>query len=449
MPFIGIFTAFTIFTVLASRADANIFYTSSNYTNGSAGVITGDGGNFTVLGKLVSNLGLDASGFTFTDHDGKQRAMIREYTYGPNDSVYVWDPANWLSPLVNTKSWGSNIHAVASDGRQYLYLTTYESYKDGSFSQDTGEVVRIDMKNNYEPDKRYRYEAFTGGAGYESSPHGEAIFCANGKVYVLFAVSYNGVTKYEPSEIIEFDANLNALRKAKLDDGKGNTGRNAGGMAYHDGKLYVSCMGGYQGPDSWGDIWEVDISDMAADAMPVRRVLAGADIPDGSTAVGMYGVQFAPDGAAYILTGSYDSAYNFRARLFRTTASDLSAGGADKLTLIKAYSRGDGRAGYSWQILYDDPSGTLWWMTGRALEAYSGDGEYLRSFTPNELGDNIYSFSLLNGISPEDIGADPGEGGAYAGENGARYSYGAGSCDTGAGALFALLMTAVVTCRRR
>jgi hypothetical protein len=164
----------------------------------------------------------------------------------------------------------------------------------------------------------------------------------------------------------------------------------------------------------------------------------------------MYGVQFASDGTAYILTGSYDSAYNFRARLFKTTAGDLSAGNADKFTLIKAYSKGDDRAGYSWQILYDEPSETLWWMTGRALEAYGKGGEYLRAFTPNELGDNIYSFSLMNGISPEDIGGEPSEGGASSGESGARYSYGPGNCDSGAGALLAVIMAAaVIKCRRR
>jgi hypothetical protein len=62
-------------------------------------------------------------------------------------------------------------------------------------------------------------------------------------------------------------------------------------MACYGGKLYVACMGGFQGPDCWGDIWEVDMA-----AMTARRVLDGHDIPynlgGGQTAaVGMYGIQ--------------------------------------------------------------------------------------------------------------------------------------------------------------
>jgi hypothetical protein len=72
--------------------------------------------------------------------------MIREYLYGPNDTVYVWDPSDFRRPVFNAKTWGSNVHAAAASG-QYLYITTYESYKDGSGAQDTGEVVRIDMQD--------------------------------------------------------------------------------------------------------------------------------------------------------------------------------------------------------------------------------------------------------------------------------------------------------------
>ncbi|MDR3355358.1 MAG: hypothetical protein LBO21_09980, partial [Synergistaceae bacterium] len=163
-------------------AGADVFYAASNYSTGSAGVITASGGSFSVHRDVVSNFGVDAWGFTFRDADGSERAMIREYQYGPNDTVYVWNPGDWKTPIINTKAWGSNIHAAAASGR-YLYVTTYESYKNGSTAQDTGEVVRIDMKNGYAPDKRYQYGVFTGDAGFASSPHGESLHIENGKIY--------------------------------------------------------------------------------------------------------------------------------------------------------------------------------------------------------------------------------------------------------------------------
>jgi hypothetical protein len=75
-------------------ASADVFYAASNYVNGSAGIIAADGGSFTVCPDAAANFGMDAAGFTFRDHDGAERAMMREYQYGPNDTVYVWDPAD-------------------------------------------------------------------------------------------------------------------------------------------------------------------------------------------------------------------------------------------------------------------------------------------------------------------------------------------------------------------
>jgi hypothetical protein len=426
---IGVLVVSTIGFV--SRAEADIFYAVSNYSNGSAGVIAKNGGDYSVYKNLVSNFGLDAWGFTFRDHNGAERAMIREYNYGPNDGVYVYDPTDWKNPVFNGSDWGSNIHAVASNGR-YLYLATYESYKGSSSGQDTGEVVRIDMSGGYAADKRYQYQAFTGDAGFESSPHGEAIEILGGKIYVLFGVSYNGVSQYEPSEIVEFDAELNKLRSVKLRNSSGKTGKNAVRMAVYGGKLYVACMGGYQGPDSWGDLWEVDPESMTA-----SQVLDGLDIPhelpDGTTAaVGIYGVQFASDGTAFILAGSYSASNKFRARLFITTASALSNGQAGEAVLTFST-----KGGFSWEILWDEKESTLWCMGGTELQAIDKNGAVIRTFTPSELGDNIYSFSLLDNYTGG--GSDNG-GGGNSGSNGG----GGGGCDSGAAWLFAALVLGCV-----
>jgi hypothetical protein len=394
--------AFAVLTGFIARADADIFYTveTTEYATGSAGVITKSGSAFSVRKNVVTNLPGDSWGFTFKDHNGDLRAMVREYNYGPNDGVYVWNPSDWSKPVINRSDWGSNFHAVSANG-QYLYLTTYESYAGGGGNEDTGEVVRVDMKNGYVRDAYHHYERFTSDAGNVLSPHAEGVYASGGKIYVLYAMPYNGVYEYEASEIVEYDSNLNVLSKVQLKNSSGAVGKNAAHMAYYGGKLYVVCMGGYQGPESWGDIWEVDISNMTA-----RQVLDGQDIPyemsDGTTAaVGMYGIQFASDGTAFILTGSYSASNTFRARLFVTTASNLS--NVNEGNVVVKFGA---KSGYSWDILWDESASTLWCMAGTELQARAKNGGLIRTFTPSELGDNIYSISLLNGgstpVDPDD-----------------------------------------------
>jgi hypothetical protein len=404
--FVGFLAFLSVFVCLSAAfpgsAGADIFYAVSNYENGSAGTLAKNGGSFTVSKDVAANFGVDAWGFTFKDHNGAERAMIREYHYGANDTVYVWDPSNWNRPIINTNSWGTNFHAAAPSG-QYLYLATYESYGAGSSSaEDTGEVVRVDMKNGYARDRAYHYERFTSESGSRLSPHAEGLYASGGRIYALFAMAYNGVNEYEASEIVEFDSELNVLRKVQLKNSSGKTGKNAAHMTYYGGKLYVVCMGGYQGPMSWGDVWEVDISNMTA-----RQALDGRSIPyempDGTTAaVGMYGVQFASDGTAYLLTGSYDKDYKFRARLFVTTAGKLSNGDAGSVAV-----KFGTKAGYSWDILWDEQDSVLWCMAGTELQARDKNGGILRTFTPDELGDNIYSAALLNGSGTADTPDTP------------------------------------------
>jgi Synergist-CTERM protein sorting domain-containing protein len=258
-------------------------------------------------------------------------------------------------------------------------------------------------------------------------------------VYVLFAISYNGVDEYDPSEIVEFDLELNYKRTFKLEDtgNNGVAGKNPARMAYYNGKLYVACMGGFQGPNSWGDIWEVDLA--AASPAAPKRVLDGHAIPHdlgGGTyaAVGMYGIQFASDGTAYILTGSYDSGYTFRARLFVTTAADLAAGNVtNNNNVVATYTTFDG---HSWDILYDEEESMLWCMAGKTLQARSKDGKTLvKSFKPIDLGDDIYSISLLSDGSVLSSGGGGGGGG--------------GGCDAGFTSAALLMLALGLMLRRR
>ncbi|MDR1472795.1 MAG: hypothetical protein LBS75_09750 [Synergistaceae bacterium] len=383
--------AVSLFLLLlpAVTASADIFYAASNYSSGLAGTVVRQGSLFTVYDKPYAGLNGDAAGFTFRDHNGESRAFTRERVAGKDDTVRVFDPADLSKPITTSPSWrAANIHAAASIG-DYLYVTTYESYADSAV-ENTGKVVRIDMADGYKADKGYHYER-QGSV----NPHGEALHIEGDesgyKVYALFGLSTSLALKYEPTEIVEFDEELNVLRKAKLESGA-KKGLNAMRMAYRGGKLYVACMGGYQGPDSWGDVWEVDLKTMTP-----RQVLDGKSLTykvnGQDVAIGMYGVQFAPDGTAYLLTGSYSADYNFRGRLYVTTAAALAKGNAG--VLRAEYSAKEGYSGFSWDILYDRGSGVLWCMVGKSLEARNPDGSLIKKLTPGALGDNIYSIAEI------------------------------------------------------
>jgi hypothetical protein len=158
--------------------------------------------------------------------------------------------------------------------------------------------------------------------------------------------------------------------------------------------------------------------------MTAKRVLDGHDIPysvNGEPVnVGMYGIQFAQDGTAFLLAGSFSGDYVFRARLFVTTASRLSQGNVGPAAAGYTGKRGD-----SWDILWDELDAALWCMTGTSLEARAKDGSLLREFSARELGDNIYSISLLDGYSGS---GDDGDSGGSAGSGG-----GGGGCSGGPG----------------
>ncbi len=432
--------------LFSAPASADVFYAVSNYSTGSAGNITKNAGGFSVKANLVNNLGRDAWGFSFRDAGGNERAMVREYRYGPNDTVYIWDPANWKTPIVNESNFGSNIHAVTSHG-QYLFAVTYEGYFNGMSYQDSGEILRIDTANGYKADKRWQYEMFTNSLGATCSPHGEAVVVYNGKVYALFAISYYGVSQYEESELIEFEMDLTPTgRKAKV-------GKNALRMAEYGGKVYVAAIGGYQGPMTSGNICEVDLATMTS-----KEIINCADSmqnPSKPGAVSGYGISFAKDGTAYIMVGSYsgsadgnmggnDKYTGFNGRIFVTTAEALSKIGDPGEVAASYYD-----SGFSWDIVFDEKDSTLWCMVGKALEARDKNGALLRRFEPAELGDNIYSVAVMDDLENSGGGDDDG------GDDGNGDSSSGGGCDSDAGygfvcvLLFSFCLTRVMRAQGR
>ena len=102
-----------VFGLFCQGAFADVFYTTSNHSTGSVGLLDRGKDVWTVNKNLLTNLAGDSYAYGFNDPDGRSRAFVREYSYGPNDNVMGFDPHNWGAPLFETKEWGSNIHAAA------------------------------------------------------------------------------------------------------------------------------------------------------------------------------------------------------------------------------------------------------------------------------------------------------------------------------------------------
>lgn len=86
-----------------------------------------------------------------------------------------------------------------------------------------------------------------------------------------------------------------------------------------------------------------------------------------------------------------------------STENKLAAGNVGLEDVVEDITTG----GYSWGVLYDDAADTLWCLVGQSLQARAKDGKLIRSFTPLDLGDNVYSISLFNETTIMIEGAAP------------------------------------------
>lgn len=422
----GVFAALIMIAVSAVVASADVFYTVSNYSTGSAGMITGTGAGAKITKDVITNLGRDAFGFSFKRADGAPMCMVREYNYGPNDGIYIYERTGdaKLKLVKNTTGWTPNIHGAASSGK-YLYLASYEQKESDS---SAGEIVRVDM-DTWAVDVRKPRETQTVN-GHVCTPHGEGILEYGGNIYAIWGMSYNGVKEYEAGEVWKMTKDLDLVSGAnKAPVGK-NVGNLSGGSStIYGGKLYVGAIGGYQGPGTWGTIHAVDL-----DTMESQPVLDGKDVKDWSAVAedgagcGVYGIAIAGDGTMFMLLGGYGpKQQTFYAVLYRLRVEDL--GDQSKWKTVETFRD----AGYTWSAEWDDDSQCLWLCSGRSLQMYDKDGTKIKTFPPSQLGDNIYSISVVGRVA---TGPAPTPVPDVGGE-----SSGGGGCETGA---FAMAMAAVL-----
>ncbi|MDL2264682.1 hypothetical protein LJC31_08535, partial [Synergistaceae bacterium OttesenSCG-928-I11] len=239
------------------------------------------------------------------------------------------------------------------------------------------------------PHEWRRYASSARGADDRTQyvPHAEEVVAAGDKIYGLYTLRGGDYPNfsYKAAEIVEFDAELNKTRSVKLEGASGNAGKNAEKMAYHDGKLYVACMGGAQVTGTWGSVWEVNTADMTARRLLDAKTLSAfADAPDAL----VHSIAVAKDGTAYLLVIAYMEDYSATAKLYVTDVTKLSngdAGTAHDLTGV----------GYSWGLAYGEEAQTLWCMTGSELQARDKSGALVKTFTPQDLGNNIGSIAPL------------------------------------------------------
>jgi hypothetical protein len=78
-------------------------------------------------------------------------------------------------------------------------------------------------------------------------------------------------------------------------------------------------------------------------------------------------------------------------------------------------------------------------MTGQYMDAWSKSGALTRTYSPNDLGDNIYSISILNELN--DVPPGNGNGGGSGG--------GGGGCNAGLGFAGLAAMTGLIIRARR
>jgi len=163
----------SIYSISPLDGRTGLIYTTSNYVTGSIGRITKTGSRYTVQKDLAAGFGGDSKVFAFNNHNGNPRVFLREYNYGTNDTVFIYNHGDYSKPIENASNWASNINAVAAL-ENFLYLGTYESYESGNPDQLSGKLVRIDMLTWDEPkeelpgDDKPPVKKSSGGGGCSS-----------------------------------------------------------------------------------------------------------------------------------------------------------------------------------------------------------------------------------------------------------------------------------------
>lgn len=227
-------------------------------------------------------------------------------------------------------------------------------------------------------------------------PHAERIVRLGDKLYGL--VAYRAGAKYSASRVIELDASLEPARSVDLIDGT-EVGMNANDMIVYDGKLYVTCIGGWQTVDgTQGSVWEVDASGAA---MSARMIADTATHPyfKSLTNAQIYGISAAPDGTFFIpiQTSGYrtpgdSSTYYATGKIMIANVASLSADRS-----LGNVSIDLGAVDYPFAAMWQEDQGVLWVDHSGTLKGFTKAGAPIAGATVSErsLGARLYEFAPL------------------------------------------------------
>jgi hypothetical protein len=363
--------AFAALALFAADAGAHLAYTWSenNNTLGGTGVVKNAS---EILPDVVVGFGSDIYVFSFKDHNGEWRLLYADETNSSkDDSVFIYDPDDFVHPLRNAASWGTSTHGVASDPNSgYLYLMTYATKNNGG----PGGITMVDTRTGYTFIKTVPAVSKIAGDSY----YGEAVAVMNGKVYGLYSCRTTGNNfDYDNSIVVEYNPDLTNPREIALIDGVAEA-KNTTYMTVHGGSLYIAAMGGYFGPGTLrGGVWKVTPKG-SGPSDTVEKLLDVGDLtteyPSGINATaGINGLEIASNGDMYVMTTTFSSETGTgNPILWKTKVSDPKWTG-NKVAGFK----GGGNGFLGQAILLDESENILW---SPSFARFAGDTDALYAY---------------------------------------------------------------------
>ena len=208
----------------AVEADSAV-YATSDFTTGRLGVAAGDA--LTQVGTVAGDPGL----LVFRKN-GAEKVLYREpVNYGAGeDTVTVFDPANWSAPEANLRM-GHNICGAVASG-QHLFCANY--YNDGTSSF----LTKHDMNDQYKLVASLDLDDKNAANGSE---YVKDVALVDGALFVLVE-RRDGAwpPAFFPSSLVKVDPSALTVQ------GSAELNPNPSTMAYSSitGKFYVACVGG-------------------------------------------------------------------------------------------------------------------------------------------------------------------------------------------------------------
>jgi hypothetical protein len=421
--------AAAVVAIFAAEAGAHLAYTWSSYPDaGGAGVIEDES---KVIPYIMANMGSDLYVFSFRDHEGEWRLLYAdESTMSSDDSVYIYDPADFVTPLRNAAKWGTSTHGVTSDSAYgYLYLMTYATNNNNG----PAGITLVDMPNGY---TKVKTAPSPSNPPPYMSYYGEAVAVMNGKVYGLYSCR-NGAFSYVRSVVVEYDMSLENSRVIELID-SGDIARNTTSMTVHGDSLYIAAMGGYFGEGKLrGGVWKVTPSG-SQEVEKLLDVVDLAEYNEKNYTAGVVGLDVASNGDMYVMTGVLSSQQVEDPILWKTKVSNPQWGNKP------SGFQGGGNGFLGRAILLDESVNILW------SPSYADAANALYGYYISDGG-----FVLKHTFSQLDLGASSAvhQMAVFGGEVNApptREPAGLSGCDAGFGAAaLASLAAAFVLMKRR